>query len=78
METKSKTYLKGSCKEDKFGNIRISLNKEQVASLGEVKGYVKVVLKKRKEIGKYGDTHYLELDTFVPNKEKKEYTDIPF
>lgn len=41
------------------------------------KGYFNFSIHERKEIGKYGETHYAKLDTWTPEK-KNENNSIPF
>ena len=69
----------------------VSFSKKDYETMAEhlnEKGYVNLVMNERKEVGKYGDTHSLSIDTFVPKSSvvselrKKSDTidvsDIPF
>lgn len=75
MEAKKKTYLKSFCKEKEFDNggsiIKISISKADFNELETTeKGYVNLVVAKRKEVGQFGDTHYIYLDDFKPKISK--------
>lgn len=62
------TILKVSCKIDKM----IAFLNEHTNS----KGYVNMIISRRKEVSQYGDTHYAVLDTWEP-KPKAEPSDPP-
>jgi hypothetical protein len=64
IETKYGSLIKLSFKVDKF----IEELKEH-----EKKGYVNVLVNKRREKDKYGNTHYATLDTYE-KKEEDNYT----
>lgn len=62
-------------KESKFGmkvSIKVDEFKQFVDLHANDKGFVNLEIKKRKEPGKYGDTHYAELDTWKPNQQTNE------
>lgn len=66
----AKIYV-GSCKEisTQYGTImKIEFSKKHLetllANLNE-RGYAKVAVAPRKEIGQYGDTHTVSIDTYV-------------
>ena len=70
-----KTYLKNaSCKEVHFQNgnsiLKLGLKADEVCaqlqSMKNDKGYVNLGISARKEVGKYGDTHCVWLDTWKP------------
>jgi hypothetical protein len=72
-----KVYVPGtSAKEFKFADggsvIRIGLNLEKFAPFVKQhkneRGYINFNLNLRKEVGPYGDTHSLSLDTYVPRQ----------
>ena len=68
-----KRFVKGFCKEKEFNNggsiIKVSISKADFNELEENdKGYVNLVVAKRKEVGQFGDTHYIYLDDFKPKK----------
>lgn len=67
-----KTYIKGiTIKEGKYG-LRVSFNLrtfiEQAEQLQNDKGYLNIDINKRKEAGKYGETHYATLNEWKPNE----------
>jgi hypothetical protein len=74
----SKIYVKASVKESKFG-LKLSGKAEDViAQIKEhtnSKGYFNWDITERREKGKYGETHNVCVDTWVP---KKEESDLPF
>ena len=76
-----KTYLKCSAKEKKFSNggsvIRLSFKDTDIAAFvrehKNEKGYVNLIVAERREVGQYGDTHSVYLDTYQPKRD-----DTPF
>ena len=62
------TMLKMSCKVEKL----VAFLNQHVNS----KGYVNMNISRRKEVGQYGDTHSVVLDTWEP-KPKVEPSDPP-
>jgi hypothetical protein len=87
MEAKQqKRYVKSFCKEKEFDNggsvIKVSINKDDFNELEETdKGYVNLVVAKRKEVGQFGDTHYIYFDSFKPKAKTSSTTegnDLPF
>ena len=89
METKTKLYV-GTAKQKtintKFGEmevVKISYSKKDLelmmANLNE-KGWVNLDQTKRKEVGKYGETHSMVIDLWKPttppaNTPEKKQTD---
>lgn len=68
-----KIYIKLKAKQSKYG-IKLSGKAEDViAQIKEhtnAKGYFNWEINQRKEVGKYGDTHAVTVDTWQPeNKE---------
>ena len=68
-----KRFVKSFCKEKEFDNggsiIKISISKADFNELEVTeKGYVNLVVAKRKEVSQFGDTHYIYLDDFKPKK----------
>jgi len=68
--TDEQVYVKWFCKEivrewdnwEPFSRFQIEINKDGFDLLPtNWSGYVQLILCKRREIGKYGDTHYLKL-----------------
>jgi hypothetical protein len=77
-----KQYINGvSLKMKEFPNggqqmkFSISFEKfvDQIRPLVNEKGYVNLIISSRKEVGKYGDTHCLSVDTWKPEQK----TDVP-
>jgi len=66
----AKTYIDwASCKgiNGQFGEFfNISFNIEKLSQYANEKGYVNIVMSKRKEPGQYGDTHYFTLNEYNP------------
>ena len=58
-----KTYLKCSAKEKIFANGGSVLNIGIKAHTNE-RGYLNLNISKRNEVGQYGDTHSISLDTW--------------
>lgn len=46
--------------------FNISVNIEKLQELANEKGYVNLVMNKRKEVGKYGETHSFTLNEYKP------------
>ena len=68
-----KRFVKSFCKEKQFDNggsvIKVSISKADFNELETTeKGYVNLVVAKRKEVSQFGDTHYIYLDDFKPKK----------
>lgn len=64
-----KNYIRGSAKlaNTEFGEvINISLDIKELNNLKQEKGFIKLTIAKRKETGKYGDTHSVYENTFEP------------
>ena len=71
-----KNYIKGIfIKEGKY-DLRVSINLktffESLEPIQNDKGYANILIKKRKEEGKFGDTHYCIENDWKPNKEESE------
>lgn len=75
-ENKTKTYVNGvSVKEKTFDNgslLRMGISVDKVIEFLKANknsgGYVNLIISPRKEVGQYGDTHSVYLDTWEPNK----------
>lgn len=71
-----KVFLKCSAKEKTFDNggsvINLGIKVEDLAAFVKQhkneRGYVNLVIQKRREVGQYGDTHSVCLDTFTPSR----------
>ena len=75
-----KRFVKSFCKEKQFDNggsiIKVSISKADFNELEVTeKGYVNLVVAKRKEVSQFGDTHYIYLDDFKPKASK---SNLPF
>ena len=71
-----KKFVNWICKEKIFNNwwsvINISIKLEDLQNLRNDKGYINMTLCERKEVGKYGETHYLILNEYdIKEKEEK-------
>lgn len=67
LETKNGKFMKMSFNTKKFT--------DELLGYANEKGYVNCNVGKRKEVGKFGETHYLVLDTWKPddkNEPKQE------
>lgn len=70
-------YFKGfgSAKQSKYG-IRISGKLDKlIAELGNIaneKGYVNLEIKQRKEPDKFGNSHYIVVDTWEPKPKETQ------
>ena len=83
-----KIFLKCSAKEKTFANGGSLLNiGVKVADLLEFaqrhaneRGYLNLCVQSRRELGKFGDTHTVSLDTWVakPKAEAMHASEIPF
>lgn len=68
----NKIYFKGfgKIKKSNYG-IKIQGSAEKlIAAINECKnekGYVNLEIKERRETDQYGNTHYIEVDTWQPN-----------
>lgn len=63
-----KNYIRGTAKqaETKFGKIiNLTLNVDDLKKLPIYKGYWRLSVAERKEVGQYGDTHYVYENDFV-------------
>jgi len=71
-----KTYLKCSAKAHTFNNgdqiIKLSFKDTDIAAFvrehKNERGYVNLIISQRREVGQYGDTHSVSLDTWQPPK----------
>lgn len=70
------------------GMLTININVDKFISFLQAnkneKGYVNLNIKKRKEKGRYGDTHYAEVNPWKPKQEtmnlnqEENLDDVPF
>lgn len=72
----SKTYVNWiTCKAvqgQHWEFYNISVNLEKLKEFQNEKGYVNLVMSKRKEIGQYGETHSFTLNEWKPTEEKRQ------
>jgi hypothetical protein len=69
-----KTFLKCSAKEKTFNDggslISLGVKADDLIAFAQAhandRGYVNLTISKRREVGQYGDTHTVALDTFTP------------
>lgn len=83
-----KTYLKCSAKEKTFSNggsiIKVGVKVADLIAFaqqhGNERGYLNLTIGARREVGQYGDTHTVTLDTFTPKAGSAPATedDTPF
>ena len=81
-----KRFVKSFCKEKIFDNggsiVKISISKADFNELEATeKGYVNLIVARRKEVSQFGDTHYIYLDDFKPKAKTLSTTegnDLPF
>ena len=66
------TYINGTKLKKTNFSIKLSGKTEdfisQLQAITNDKGYFNLEIKERKEVGKYGDTHYLVVDEYVPTE----------
>lgn len=82
-----KIYIKASVKKSNYG-LKFSGKAEdvikQIKEHTNEKGYFNWNISERKEAGKYGETHYVTVDTWKPNttattnNAKEDNGDLPF
>lgn len=71
-----RVFLKCSAKEKSFGNggtkLLIGVKVEDLIAFakahGNERGYLNLAVTSRREVGQYGDTHSVALDTFTPTR----------
>jgi hypothetical protein len=75
MEKQPKIYVPGSAKAKQFdwGQVlNISFKADKIIEFIEQhkndKGYINLKISPRKEVGQYGDTHTMEVDTWSPKQ----------
>ena len=80
-DQKPKTYLNCQAKEFTFPNtggtiINIGVRAEELIAFahqhGNPRGYVNLTISKRREVGQYGQTHSVYLDTYEPKTQVTE------
>lgn len=72
---KTKNYISGSARQVDFESgdsvINLDLKLEDLNNLPvSEKGYIRLVVAKRKSVGNYGETHSVYENDFVPDKTK--------
>lgn len=71
----TKTYIEGTAAKEvtgQFGSFfNMSFNLKKLEQYANEKGYVNMTMSKRREVGQYGDTHYLTLNEWSPEWESK-------
>lgn len=76
------TYIKSKCREVwQYWNVLISFKIEDLEEVKNEKGYVNLILQKRKEKWKFWETHNLILNEYKKetNEEEEINTDdVPF
>ena len=87
-EKASPIFLKCSAKKREFSNggsiLNLGIKAEDltafIAEHTNERGYLNLTIKERREVGRYGDTHAVTLDTWVatPKSAPLSESDIPF
>lgn len=81
------TYINGTKLKKTNFSIKFSGKTEdfigQLQAITNAKGYFNLEIKEKREAGKYGDTHYLVVDEYVPEEKSilpqtKFNADLPF
>jgi|TARA_R110001599_G_scaffold335104_1_gene551704 hypothetical protein len=79
-----------SCKKKTFANggsiLNVGVKADDLRAFIDAhtnaRGFLNLVIKERREEGKYGDTHYVVLDTWEPKpkdqQDEPSVADIPF
>lgn len=73
-------WLKCIAKQKQFSNggsvINVSIKREDLAEFvrqhTNERGYINLVIGERREVGQYGDTHSVWLDTYEPKRNADE------
>jgi hypothetical protein len=79
---KDKIFLKCSAKQKTFDNggslLSVGVKADDLIAFAKQhangRGYVNLVIQERREVGQYGDTHTVSLDTYEP---KAKHDDAP-
>jgi len=73
-----KTFVNGVTVKAVQGNygefFNISISLEKLQQYANEKGYVNIVMSKRKDIGKYGETHSCTLNDWKPKETQIQET----
>ena len=75
-----KVFLKCSAKAKTFSNggskLRLGVKVEDLIAFAQQhaneRGYLNLEISERREVGQYGDTHSVTLDTYDPNGGKQQ------
>lgn len=76
-----RVFLKCSAKAKTFSNggsvINLGIKREDLAEFvrkhTNERGYVNLVIAERREVGQYGDTHAVYLDTYEPKRDDSAF-----
>lgn len=77
---KERTFLKCSAKEKQFDSggsvINLGVKADDLIAFAQAhaneRGYVNLVISQRRDVGQYGDTHTVALDTYTPKPKADE------
>lgn len=76
-----KIYVKASVKQSKYG-LKLSGKSDeviqQIKDHTNEKGYFNWDINPRKEVGKYGDTHTVTVNTWKPENQQESEDQLPF
>lgn len=80
MDKEKSRFLKASVKEFQTNSgktgFNIEIHKDDFNTFeANPKGFVKLTMRQRKEVGEYWDTHFIVLNNFIP---KQKQDDWPF
>lgn len=79
MEKKYVNWITCKAREWKYGEFfNISINLEKLKEFQNEKGYVNLVMNKRREEGKYWETHTFTLNEWKPKKDKYAVDPLPW
>jgi hypothetical protein len=78
-----KVFLKCSAKQKQFDNggsvINLGVKAMDLIAFAQAhtneRGYVNMVISERREVGQYGDTHSVSLDTYVSKAHQTDRSD---
>ena len=69
-----KIYVGNAKRFGDYGQIKVSFKLADVQQYVNDKGYVNLVIAERKEVGKYGETHTVTIDTWKPKQKDNDPT----
>lgn len=71
----------GKAIQTQYGELlKLSIGPKDLETINKntnEKGWINLIVKKRKEVGKYGETHSISVDTWKPEKQDQVTEQIP-